>query len=40
MAVFEYRALDKNGRETKGIIDASSVEEAREKLKMVGVHPI
>lgn len=40
MAVFEYRALHKNGRETKGIIDASSVEEAREKLREQSLFPI
>ena len=40
MAVFEYRALDKNGRETKGIIDASSVEEAREKLRIESLFPV
>ncbi len=40
MAVFEYRALGKNGRETKGIIDASSVEEARDKLRGESLFPI
>jgi general secretion pathway protein F len=40
MAVFEYRALNKNGRQTKGIIDASSVEEARDKLRTQFLFPI
>lgn len=40
MAVFEYRVLDKNGKEAKGIIDASSVEEAREKLREQSLFPI
>lgn len=40
MAVFEYRALDKNGRGTKGIIDASSVEEARDKLRDQSFFPV
>ena len=40
MAVFEYRALNKNGRETKGIIDSSSIEEARDKLREESLFPI
>jgi general secretion pathway protein F len=40
MAVFEYKALDKNGRKTKGIIDASSVEEARDKLREQSLFPV
>ncbi len=40
MAVFEYRALNKNGRESKGVIDASSVEEARDKLREQSLFPI
>jgi general secretion pathway protein F len=40
MAVFEYKALDENGRKTNGIIDASSVEEARDKLRGKSFFPV
>lgn len=40
MAVFEYKALDKNGKKIKGIIDASSVEEARDKLREKALFPV
>ncbi len=40
MAVFEYKALNKSGRTIKGIIDASSVEEARDKLREQSLFPV
>jgi len=40
MAVFEYKALNKSGRTIKGIIDASSVEEARDKLRQESLFPV
>jgi general secretion pathway protein F len=40
MAVFEYKALNKSGRATRGIIDASSVEEARDKLREQALFPV
>ena len=40
MAVFEYKALDENGRKTNGIIDASSVEEARDRLREKALFPV
>ncbi|MDD5454839.1 MAG: type II secretion system F family protein [Candidatus Ratteibacteria bacterium] len=40
MAVFEYKALNKSGRTIKGIIDASSLEEAREKLRGQSLFPV
>jgi len=39
MATFQYEALDKAGRASKGTIDAASPDEAREKLKAQGMHP-
>jgi len=40
MAVFEYKALNKSGRAIKGIIDASSLEEARDKLREQSLFPV
>ncbi|HIE44349.1 MAG TPA: hypothetical protein EYP78_06115, partial [Candidatus Omnitrophica bacterium] len=40
MAVFEYKALNENGRLTRGIIDASSTEEARDKLRVQSLFPV
>lgn len=40
MAVFEYKALNENGRLTRGIIDASSTEEARDKLRAQSLFPV
>jgi len=40
MAVFEYKALNKGGRAIRGIIDASSVEEARDKLRERTLFPV
>jgi general secretion pathway protein F len=39
MPVFEYKALDGQGREVKGIIDADSAAAARTKLRSQGLHP-
>jgi len=38
MAIFEYTGLNRKGKNTKGIIDASSSEAAREKLRSMGVY--
>lgn len=40
MAVFEYRALDARGKNTKGIIDADSESHARTKLRSLGKYPV
>ncbi|MCK4905609.1 type II secretion system F family protein [bacterium] len=40
MAVFEYKALNKSGRAIKGIIDASSLEEARDRLREQSLFPV
>ena len=37
MAVFEYRALNTQGKTLKGVIDASTPLEARAKLRLDGV---
>lgn len=39
MAVFEYTALNAQGRKTKGVVDAESVRAARQKLKTQGIFP-
>jgi len=39
MPTFAYEAMDKTGRATKGVIEASGKDEAREKLKAQGLHP-
>jgi len=38
MAIYEYRGVTKRGKNTKGIIDASSVPSARERLKTQGIY--
>ncbi len=40
MPVYEYRALDKAGRNRNGIIDADSPIAARQKLRETGVFPV
>jgi len=40
MPVYEYRALDKKGKNTKGIIDAESESQARLKLRSSGKYPV
>ena len=40
MPVFEYRALDKNGKRVKGIIDADSAFTARNKLRNSDIYPV
>ena len=40
MPVYEYKALDKSGRNRKGIIDAESEKSARKKLRTSGSYPI
>ncbi len=40
MAVYEYKALDRNGKKTKGIVDAESESQARLKLRSSGQYPV
>jgi general secretion pathway protein F len=40
MPVYEYTALDKSGRNTKGIIDADNPQAARQKLRSSDIFPI
>jgi len=40
MAVYEYTALDKGGKNLSGIIDADSAVAARQKLRSSGVYPV
>jgi general secretion pathway protein F len=40
MPVYEYRALDKNGKRVKGIIDADSALTARNKLRSSDIYPV
>ncbi|NCC24590.1 MAG: type II secretion system protein GspF [Deltaproteobacteria bacterium] len=39
MAVFEYKALDRAGRELKGIVEADGPGAARQKLRAEGLYP-
>ncbi len=40
MPVYEYKALDRNGKNRKGIIDAEGVTAARAKLRSSGKYPV
>lgn len=40
MAIFEYRALDAQGKSLKGLIDADSPQDARSKLRRDNIYPI
>lgn len=40
MPIYEYEALDKNGRKSKGVLEASSVAVARQKIRESGVFPV
>lgn len=40
MAVFEYKALSKSGKNKKGIVDAISPENAKSKLRDQGLFPV
>ncbi|SPD72467.1 General secretion pathway protein F [uncultured Desulfobacterium sp.] len=40
MPVFEYKALDKSGKTTNGIVDADSAVGARQKLRGTGLFPV
>ena len=40
MPVYEYTALDRDGKNTRGIIDADSAPVARQKLRGSGIFPI
>lgn len=40
MAVFEYKAIDKNGKNARGVIDADSPVAARRKLREQNLHPV
>ncbi|MEW5800855.1 MAG: type II secretion system inner membrane protein GspF [bacterium] len=39
MAIFEYRALDTQGRSVKGLIDADNAQDARSKLRRDNIYP-
>lgn len=39
MAVFEYKALNAKGRQTKGLVEADSLRAARAKLRLQGIFP-
>ena len=39
MAVYEYRAIDSNGKQVKGVIDAENIRAARSALKKQSVFP-
>lgn len=40
MPVYEYTALDRSGKNRKGIIDADSAPVARQKLRSAGIFPV
>lgn len=40
MPIYEYEALDKNGRKSKGVIEAGAVAVARQKIRESGVFPV
>ena len=40
MPVYEYKALNKNGKSCKGVIDADSEDKARTKLRSSGKYPV
>ena len=40
MAIYEYRAIDKKGKTSKGKIDAASSKQAASKLRVKGLHPL
>lgn len=40
MAIFEYRAINKQGKTEKGKVDASTLKQATAKLKIKGLHPL
>jgi general secretion pathway protein F len=39
MAIFEYRGITRKGKNTRGILDASSLAAVRDRLKSQGVYP-
>lgn len=40
MPIYEYEALDKNGRKSKGVLEASSIAAARQKIRDSGIFPV
>jgi len=40
MPIYEYEALDKDGRKSKGVLEASAVAVARQKIRESGVFPV
>src|SRR3990172_1981542 len=40
MPIYEYEALDKDGRKSKGVLEASAAAVARQKIRESGVFPV
>ncbi len=40
MGIFEYEAFNQAGKKTKGLLDAGTIQEAREKLRALNLFPI
>jgi general secretion pathway protein F len=40
MPVYEYTALDTNGKKKKGVLDADSLAAARQKIRQAGTYPV
>jgi general secretion pathway protein F len=38
--VFEYKAMDKGGRKSRGVMEAADIEAARELLRQQGLYPV
>ena len=40
MPVYEYTALDTQGKKHKGVLDADSMTAARQKIRLDGIYPV